>query len=121
MVTLELVEVDRVARRLQFTGNWSTAAIDRKDLILHAMRDEDRWSSLPVARYDESRREGQQVREQCAVDHTERQRVRRAVGEAAERNAIRIDGAAVEDILQRGIDVRAVVAEPPANGVPRHT
>jgi len=47
---------------------------------------------MRLARNDESRREGGNLRKQVAVDQPERHRVAGAIRESADGNATRIDG-----------------------------
>src|SRR5688572_31218392 len=86
---------------------------NRQDLVLLAMRDEDPRPAVRLACGDEARRKGQDVREQIAVVETERQRVGRAVREAADGDSPGIDRDPLKRGFERAVDelhVRPVIA-----------
>jgi hypothetical protein len=61
------------------------------------------------------------VSEQVAVRQAERERVRRAVGKAGERDPRPVDGDLAGHRLEGAVDERHVGAESPVNGVPSLT
>ena len=59
--------------------------------------------------------------EEIAIAKSDRQRVRRAVRDATERQPRGIDANAREEMLQCRVDERDVRSQPAAHDIPRHT
>ena len=82
------------------------------------MRDEEAWVPVRFRAYDEARRERGDAGEEIAVGQAERDRVRRAVGKAAQRHPGGVDRQTREHVLERPIQEADIVAEAVANRVP---
>ena len=78
----------------QFRHERVARAGERMHAVPRPVRDED--PGLPEARscFDPTRGEGDDRTEEAAIPHPERERVRRAVGEAADADARAVDRAA---------------------------
>lgn len=101
---IEFAVADIVAGALRLRDDPAAALLHREDLIAGAVRDEEARAVPPRGRRHASRREGEDVTEQVAVGDPDRERVGGAVGEAADRQARRVDGVPVERLLQRPVD-----------------
>jgi hypothetical protein len=83
----EFVVVDVVSRPAQFACGPASAALDRKNRVCTSMRDEKpRRVFLSGGRYV-TRRKPQSVADELAINESEREGVRAAVGKACERPA----------------------------------
>jgi len=114
----ELAEDDVIAHRFQAGHHDPAALIDRQDLIRSAVGEEQARTSMSRSLDDEPGRAGDDLRKQIAVGESEREAVRRTVGEAADGNACGIDLHTIEDRVERAIDERDVLTEIPADRVP---
>src|SRR6185436_15594666 len=94
------------------------AVIDRQNLIGGAVRDEQPRAPLRRRAHDESGRAGDHTWEQVAVGKAEGERVRRAVGEAADRQARRVDRQPVEYVFEGTVQKSNVFAEAVRDRVP---
>src|ERR1051326_886226 len=97
----------------------SAAAIDGKDAVVGAMGHEDPWPTDGGGGRQNAWRERDDAREQVAIRETQRERVRRAVGEALDRDPRTVNGTTLEDVRQRAVDERDVGAVWSVEEVPR--
>ena len=109
------LDVAHVVVAITKRGHDATAAtVDGKDLVLRAVGDEDGGSAGAPAGRNEPGGEGHDGPEQAAVGQSDAERVRRAVGETANGQALLIDGVVAERPVEGLIDqipVRAVAAQ----------
>src|SRR5260370_27373017 len=96
---IEFAERDVVAALPQSGYDRAAAAVDRKNRVGSTMRNEEARVSVRRTLDDETRGECDDAREQVAVDHSERDRIRGAIGEPADRHARGIYGDSIEHAL----------------------
>jgi hypothetical protein len=117
--SVEFLVGDGVARVLELRDDPAAGDVDRQDVVCLAVGDEDARPALGAAGNGEARGERDHVREQAAVVEPERQRVRGAVGEAADCELLLVHRAPIERLLERAIHELHVGAERTADGIPR--
>ena len=115
----ELAIIDVVAPSAQQRHDSSAAALDRQHPIAHPVGDVDDRPAAPRSARHEAGREGDQIGEEISVPEAKRQRVRRAVREATQREASRIDRDPAEDLLEQRVDRGNVRSVSAPNGIPR--
>jgi hypothetical protein len=118
VTALELAEGHVEPHRPQFRYDDAAALIDRQNLIRGPVRDEEARTAVGLGADDEPRRERGNARKEIAVGEAERNRVGRAVGEAADGDARGIDIQPAEYVLERAIQKRDIVAKAFTNGIP---
>src|SRR6476469_6126069 len=102
---VELAKFHIVAGLFERRDQAAATGIDRQDLVLCAVRDEDaRRAILLDAARDEARREGHDRFKQVAIGYAETQGNGRTVGEAADSDLARIGTASGKDLGERLVD-----------------
>jgi hypothetical protein len=115
----ELVVGDVVAGALERRDQPAAAPVDGQHAVRRTVRDVDARRALLHDRRHEAGRVRQYGVEQVAVADADGQRVRRAVGEPAHRDAV--DRVAREHVVQQRVEPLDVRAEPAGQYVPRRT
>ncbi len=121
MTARELPVVDVVARLLQARRNAASAAPDRQDRVLPAVRHKDAGRVRCPGWRRETWRESKDVAEQPTVRQSERDRIRGAVREAGDRDLPRIDVDPGEEGLERVVEEGDVWSVLPLDHVPDRT
>src|SRR5688572_16222946 len=118
MATIEYIETRCIPLSLELRYDGCSAAIERQDFILPAMRNVYGRLALTDIGNDKAWRVRNDVREEIAVDQPYRQCIRRAIRKTATRNSRRVDVAAFEHFSQQGIEFLQIMCEATTNPIP---
>jgi hypothetical protein len=72
MIAVKLTEGDVIAASFQSRSDATTATVNRQNVVLSAMRNEDAWLTLWPTVNDEARRKSDYLTEKITIDQTER-------------------------------------------------
>src|SRR5512133_796097 len=108
MAANELDILYRISRFAQARRDGLAAGPDRQYIVVRAVRDKDARLAFSTDRRDESGRKGNHMTEQVAVCQADRQRIRSAIGKAADRRVAGIYRVEAERMGQDLINQRRV-------------
>src|SRR6185503_16966645 len=126
MITIELTEGNLVAPTFQGLSDPSPTTVDRKNVIMCSMRDEEArfctgeeiCLSCSCLRY-KTWREGRDTSEQVGIEQTESNRIRRTIGKPTDGNACRIYSGAFKYTFKRTVQEIDIWSEASTDCIPR--